>query len=195
MFLRWIGLGLLLGIGTQAQAVPILFSGGNGTPLTITVPTPITYTVTNNTNDNILFVLRATGNPLSGSAAGTGLSFTVDGGATQFIDISLRASSPPAISVNDMVVYNDNSVYIVTIGDTIVLSAGTFTTASTISGAAPADGDYLTYLASTAGRQFSTTGTTVPEPETYAAVCGAAGLLAAGCFRRRAAGRCTIAAQ
>ena len=144
-----------------ASAVPVTFSGGNGTPLNMTLLQPVTYTITAGLAGELRFVFEDTGNFASGpensvTQATSDINFTINAGipGDPMNRLGSLIPSDPVIpsdpiTPNDLFVFNASSLNAVLIGDTVVLSAGTLTTAS-------ADGPISIPQAPPVGTDFST---------------------------------------
>jgi hypothetical protein len=145
----------------HAGLVPLTFSGGSGAPLTITLPQPVTYTVTSGPG-SALFDFKAAGNVFGASVNVSGtMTYSVNGGAPITINVANTGTSAGSIAANDLLLFH-NPAPGVNVGDTIVLSAGSVTTAINIPAAAPINGSYSAILVNSNGDQIGTG--VVPEP-------------------------------
>jgi|GEM_PF-6883484 len=135
----------------QAQA-HLTFSGGNGTPLSITLLQSVTYTI-NNTNCSSgtngagpIFVFDEAGRflPVGDRPANGTISFSIDGGTTQLINRMGSGGTTPVLTPND--IYAFRSPLSSLSGSTVVLNAGTFSTASLVPGPPPANGSFTTFI-------------------------------------------------
>lgn len=144
----------------QAQA-NLTFSGGNGTPLSTTLQQLVVYTVTDlsclGESNTPIFVFQGAGNPLGDERQVTGtISFSYSNGPSRFIDMEGSGNTVNEFSLNDLYLYR--SVSGAATSNTIVLSAGTITTASNVSAAPPAGGSFTTFIVSRSGRRCSPDG-------------------------------------
>ena len=173
----------------RAQA-NLTFSGGNGTPLTLTLGEPVSYVVTADPADaQEEIVFQGLGNfsssqyDVSYGLSGT-LDFSIDGGASYPLQELVSNNGVGAIQATDAYVYNYSNPAI-TVGDVVVLGAGTLTTSTPFADAPPADGSFGTFIAGGAGDDVSTPGVAVPEPSSWALLGVGAGWLGLT-LRRRA---------
>jgi hypothetical protein len=157
----------------RAALVPMTFSGGGGSPLTITLPQPVTYTVTTAPSIGALFDFKGVGNLFGGTLNVSGtLTYTVNGGAPITINTGdTGAATGAAIAANDLILFH-NPLPGAALGNTIVLSAGSVTTAINIPAAAPANGSYAAILVDPNGVQVGVGD--VPEPAAVALLAAAA---------------------
>ena len=146
----------------HADSAPLTFSGGSGSPLTITLPQPVTYVVTSGPA-GALFDFEGVGNIFGGTLNLSGtLNYTINGGAPISINAGNTGSTTGTIAPTDLILFHNPLPGNVNIGDTIVLSAGSVTTAINIPAAAPANGNYSAILVDPSGNQIGTG--VVPEP-------------------------------
>lgn len=178
----------LLGIAAlphtaQAQA-NLTFSGGSGSPLTMTLTAPLNYTITSAASNAPLFVFQGVGNPfltVGWSVTGT-VTFSINGGVARTVTFINSGAARGNVAAND--VYIAGSLPGVAVGDTVLLSAGALTTTSNIAAAAPANGAYSSFVASsTTALKISTFGSSAPEPGTL--VLLALGMVGGVIARRR----------
>jgi len=147
----------------------LTFSGGNGTPITITLQNSVSYTTTSNCQSGPFFVFDEAGNPFNGgSIIGSGTaSFSVNAGTAEPIIRAASGSAGVQVTVNDILLYGNQPG--VPNGSTVILNAGTYTTADNFAGAPPANGSFATFLAGISGGAFvrcSSNGVAVPTAAT-----------------------------
>ena len=178
----------------RASAVPVNFSGGSGTPLSFTLPEPVTYVATSTDPFAPHFVFQNLGNLFVFTTGLIGdITYTINLGPPQ----TINAVNPVGVSQNDIttndVFFFDQFMTLpgVSLGDAIVLSAGTLTTTSPIAAAAPSNGMFNTFIIDSVGNKISTFGTvtaSVPDSmSTLWLVLPLAGMLAVAHLRRFAA--------
>lgn len=179
---------LLLALGalawTQASAqVALSFSGGSGSPLTVNVQNDATFTLTADgvKHDFFFFDIPGFTGPTEGSVSGS-LGFTTNGGALNTFETA--NGSTPSGYTGGINLWSTGSTWHT--GDSVVLHAGSFTTAASYAGSLPSAGSYNVYLMDNGGNFLSAAGASaVPEPSTYAAIFGALALGAVGVVRQR----------
>lgn len=187
-----LGFLLLLGLSSARADLQFLdFSGGNGTPLTITFDTPIVFDVTvAPTREAPFFVIGGLGDLFqTGQRSITSTaSFDINGGTAYGLDTIGSALSFADLSADDVYLYNSSQVgsysTAISLGDRIVLRAGTITTAGNFDGDAPTQGFYDVFMLQNDGAKIST-GVAIPEPATTALWLGGLGLVGAVIYRRR----------
>ncbi len=179
---------LALGVSSSAFGVVLNFSGGGGTPLSMTLASPVSYTITQAVGGSSApaFIFQGTGNPfLNASRPVIGsITFSVNGGAAQTITTANSGIALGAVGFNDT--YFFGTLLPFALGDTVLLSAGALTTTANIAGAAPAGGDFQSFISTGSGTNISTFGTTVgnaPDAGSTAALLGL-GLLGLLSFTR-----------
>jgi hypothetical protein len=157
----------------QTSAVPVTFSGGSGTPLSFSLAQPITYAITVN-GLGPYFVFQGVGNPFNtgfSDISGT-ITYSVNGGAPIPFGGSgsnmASGFSNGSITPNDLY-FSPMDLYAFNIGDMVVLSAGTLTTANNVPGSA-ASGSYSTFIAGADGATISSPGTVSAVPEALSTV-------------------------
>jgi hypothetical protein len=168
---------LLIAVAPLARAavlVPLTFSGGGGTPLTITVTQPITYVVTATPAGGILFDFKSVGNLFNGTVNVTGsMTYSVNGGAANTITTGTTGAAAGTIAATDLLLFH-NPATAAALNNTIVLSAGSVTTAVNVGSAAPANGSFAATLVDQSGNQVGTG--SVPEPATATTLAAATAL-------------------
>ncbi len=190
-------LAVLLAGSAFAQTVYLTFSGGSGTPLVMTWTTPITYTITGTPNPGTkdpYFVFDEVGNVFSGVQYSAPIFITSGAPTYSGVDGTFQINNVSSgenhnlITPNDIKFRNvpDAGVTFLTFGQTFNLTAGSLTTTVNYFGTMPTDGLYSTFIVD-ASYGYLGAGTAVPEPSTYAALLGGAGLFVALWFRRRKA--------
>jgi len=108
---------------------------------------------------------------------------------------NFTASGFNPATTGDVVFFNNGGTLlspVYALNDVFTLSAGTFTTTNSYSGALPSDGTYSTFIATDDGRNLSGAGA-VPEPSTYAVFAGL-GVLGFAAWRRRRSVTAQVAA-
>jgi hypothetical protein len=169
----------------RASAVPVGFSGGGGTPLSFTLSQPVTYTITASTGliaPYFVFQNVFPSSFFSQNVSGS-ISFSINGGPALTIQV-LGIAVGGSITANDLILQRTLPLGF-TVGDVIVLSGGTVTTLGNVTPAAPASGNFNTFMASTSGARISTDGTTGSSvPETLATLWLALPLAAMFAARR-----------
>ena len=171
----------------QAGNASVTFGGGSGSPLSITLSQPISYTVTAAPSVGGLFDFKGVGNVFGGSVIVSGtMTYSVNGGAPVSINVGNTGTSMGAIAPNDLLLFHNPLPGGVALGDTIVLSAGTVTTAVSVPSAAPASGSYSAILVDPNGLQIGT-GTAIPEPASLSLLAACAGPLVLARRRSRTA--------
>lgn len=177
-----------LGASSPAFGVVLNISGGSGTPLSFTLPNPVTYTITQ-TAPGPFFVFQGAGDLFGAIAwAVTGsITYSVNGGAAQTVNSVSSGFAAGAVASNDLFFYKTGVLPTLTVGDTVVLTAGTLSTSINFAGATPASGNFQTFIVPTSGANISTFGTTVggsvPDGSSTAALLGL-GLLGLFSFAR-----------
>ena len=154
----------------QVSAVPVTFSGGSGTPLSFTLTEPVTYLITASAPFGTapFFILQNVGSnifPTSAPLLTGDITFTINGGSpisigviTQVVDFGFPLG---VLTVNDLLFWAPdgpntvNAIPGVSIGDTIVLSAGTLTTTSDVVAPAPPSGVFNTFITDGNGNLIS----------------------------------------
>jgi hypothetical protein len=166
----------------HAQA-NLTFSGGSGTPLTVNFTSPITYTITTPpASFSPIFVFQGVGDVFSGyPGITTTLTYTINGGAAQTIDYVGSSYTGGDMLANDIYVYG--SLPGVSVGDTVLLSAGALTTTGNIASAAPTNGVYTTFIVQNNATSISGSGISsaaaAPEPASLSLLAlGGLGMLA-----------------
>lgn len=146
----------------QAQA-RLKFSGGGGTPLTVTLENTVTYTLTSNCASGPIFVFQnvgriflfspdfpANGDPAFPFATGN-ISYRINGGAAQFVDQEVNGIAAASVNKPDFGFYRGGQPG-ATAGSTIVLSPGTITTTTNVSGTPPTGSNlYPTFITNASG--------------------------------------------
>ena len=146
----------------RANAVSVTFSGGSGTPLSFTLADPITYLITANATTAPFFIFQNTGN--FGSDLVTGdITFTINAGSPESINQLDSGVAAGAVTSNDAFLRGATFPG-VSIGDTVILSAGTVTTTSPVAAAAPPSGMYNTFISDGNGIPVSGPGTSSVVP-------------------------------
>lgn len=174
----------------HAQA-DLEFAGGDGAPLVLTLDAPVTYLVTTASTgaNGPGFDFQGVGDVFPdefASVAGS-ITFTIDGGPAQSISTINSDFAGGALSATDVYIFG--AVPGVAVGDTVVLNAGSLTTASAFSGALPASGSYQTFLFDESGAKLDAmNGTSVPEPSAWTLLLAGASL-AGLMLKRRAVSR------
>jgi hypothetical protein len=155
----------------HAQA-NLTFSGGNGTPLSTTLQTAVTYTTTSDCGDNPNFVFQEVGDPLAGVPRGvTGnITVSINGGAAKPIDRQVSGVASNGITANDLYVFGNLEAG--TINGMVVLSAGTITTTSNVTGAPPTNRSYITFLVNNHGGRCTSNGVAVPATAASVSISG-----------------------
>ena len=149
----------------QVSAVPVTFSGGSGTPLSFTLTEPVTYLITASVpfGGAPFFILQNVGSnifPTSAPLLTGDITFTVNGGSPISIGVITQAVAG-VVTVNDLLFWAPdgpntvNAIPGVSIGDTIVLSAGTLTTTSDVVAPAPHSGVFNTFITDGNGNLIS----------------------------------------
>jgi hypothetical protein len=145
----------------HASAVPVTFSGGGGTPLSFSLSAPVEYTITADPAGNVpLFVFRNVGQLLSGFTITGNITYSVNSGLAQTLMAAATNTIAGTLTINDLIFYGD--FVPLTVGDVVVLSAGTWTTTGNAPGV-PVSGSYDTVLLDGSGVPFSTNGISLPE--------------------------------
>ncbi len=171
----------LCSISAQAN---VGFTGGSGSQLVMTLFAPIKYTITSNTaSPEPLFVFVGTGHTfMSFQSVLSTMTYSVNGAGSfplSWVTSGITYGAP--LTENDT--YFGGYFQSLAIGDIVRLNAGTFTTVDPFAAAAPASGQFQTYIVDSRADIRSGFGvTTVPEPGTTALV--AAGLLGIVALRR-----------
>jgi hypothetical protein len=151
----------------------LTFSGGNNSQLSITLQTAVTYTITNTLCENSFrVVFDEAGNPFSGSAVAVSgnIAFSVNGGAPQSITTVNSGIAAGDVTVNDIFPGNGSGAFNTS---SVVLSAGTLTTASSITAAPPAGGSFTTFLVNDrTGVRCSTNGVAVTPTAATVSISG-----------------------
>jgi hypothetical protein len=150
----------------QAPAT-LIFSGGSGTPLTMILASPVTYTVTTPpTTLSPIFIFQGVGNIFATNPSITStLTFSINGGAAQTFNTIGSGFTGVDLVANDIYVFGSFSGSGVSVGDTVLLSAGALTTTSNIAAAAPAPGAYTTFISDSVGNRISgISSVAAPEP-------------------------------
>jgi hypothetical protein len=178
-----------LGVSSSAFGIVLSFSGGGGTPLSMTLTSPVSYTITQSAGlgDAPFFVFQGVGNPFGAviTFVSGNITFSVNGGPSR--SVFQTASGVPVndLAANDL--YFFGQLPGVSVGNTVILSAGTLTTTSNFAGAAPASGNFQTFIIEGYGAKISTFGTTaggnVPDSGATVALLGV-GLLGLFSFAR-----------
>jgi hypothetical protein len=156
----------------QAEA-NLTFSGGNGTPLTMTLTEPVTYTITSTVAATQLgFAFQGVGNVLGNTTLGVNstLVYAINGGAPIAISFMTSGATSGDLA-NTTYMFSAGTAPSISLGDTVLLSAGAVTTMSNVTAAAPANGSYPTFIYNRNGTRISSFGTsavTAPEPGTLA---------------------------
>ena len=154
---------LLVGSLAPAHAAAILlnFSGGSGSPLTITLAQPVTYTIDVAPTGGILFDFESVANLFGGTVNLSGtMTYTINGGTPISIDRFSNGTTGGTIAATDFVLFKQPASA-AALGNVVVLSPGTLTTAINIAAAAPASGSYSAILVDQTGTQVAVG---VPEP-------------------------------
>ena len=124
----------------HAQA-RLTFSGGNGTPLTINLLSPISFVITTapTTISAPIFDLQGVGNlfPGGGSyqAGGDTIAFSVNGGPAMVEGAVTSGQTNGSFAAADFLFLTTDAP--LAVGNTVVLSAGRFTTQLDVAGAPP----------------------------------------------------------
>ena len=180
-----------LSFAPRANAVSVTFSGGSGTPLSFTLTDPITYLITASAATAPFFIFQNTGNFGSDFVTGN-ITYTINAGSPQSISQLISGASAGAVTPNDAFLRSATFPG-VSIGDTVILSAGTVTTNSAVAAAAPPSGMYNTFISDGAGNPISGPGISspvsgVPDSLSTLWLClPLAGMFAAARLRRLAA--------
>jgi hypothetical protein len=152
----------------------LTFSGG-GIQLSTTVQTPITYTIT---TDNCLgagrgpfFVFDGTGTPFDSelSASGT-ITFSINGGNALPINRKGSGVDVEVVTADDLYIFG--SLPGAVEGSTVVLSAGTITTANNVAATRPANGSYTTFITNSFGDRCSENGVSAAPSAASVSVSG-----------------------
>jgi hypothetical protein len=166
-----------------AVLIPMTFSGGSGSPLTITLPQPVSYTLTTPPAGGILFDFKGLGNLFGGTVNVSGtMTYAVNAGPANTITAATTGAAAGAITATDVLLFH-NPATAAALADTILLSAGSVTTAVNVAAAPPANGGYLAILVDQSGNQVAT-GVGVPEPASVS-ILAALGALTLVARRRR----------
>jgi len=177
-FLRFTVLGILglLAAASQATAqANLIFTGTEGVNFTVRITAPITYKITENYGTQSkyqapTFVFKAVGNDFTngGSAASGNVSYSVNGESPNSIQDIYSGQTIGNLGPNDAYIWGYEQG--VAVGDSVTLSAGTFTT---YGGPRPANGSYVTYIMDGNGLDISTNGvSSIPEPASFGLLCG-----------------------
>jgi hypothetical protein len=140
----------------------LTFSGGSGTPLSTTLQTSVIYTVNNEAcvgpSNGPIFIFDEVGNPfrISGSIVTGTITFSINGGPPQSITTENSGANVNAVSPNDLFI--EGALPDLSVGDTVVLSAGTVTTNTTVASARPNNGSFPTFIVNDGGVRCSTNG-------------------------------------
>lgn len=174
-----------------AQA-DVTFSGGSGTPLTFTLDDPVSYTVTTagGGSESPFFIFEDVGNPFNdaGAFVSGSISFTVDGGPSQEIDVVNSGVSAGVVDGNDLYFYSTAADTVFSVGDVVSLS-GSWTTNEDVTSAAPASGEYVTFITDGNGNLLTANGTSgVPDVGSSIAMLAFAAAALIGLRRKIALG-------
>jgi len=189
---------LAISCAPQVSAVPVTFSGGSGTPLSFTLTEPVTYLITANSpvGSAPFFILQNVGSnifPTSAPFLTGDITFTINGGSpisigqiTQIVDLGFPIG---VLTVNDLLFWAPqgantvNAIPGVSIGDTIVLSAGTLTTTSDVVAPAPPSGVFNTFITDGNGNLISAPSSVPDSFSTLWLGLPLAGMFAVACLR------------
>ncbi len=164
----------------QAQA-NLTFSGGNGTPLSITLLKPVTYTInevncanagTTPPGTGPVFLFDEAGNPFFNtfpSVTGT-ITYSINGGAAQPITTANSGRASNILTTNDIRVFGSQQP--VSIGSTVVLSAGTITTTGNVAAAPPANGSFPTFIVNNLSLRCSSNGVSMSPTAATVSISG-----------------------
>jgi hypothetical protein len=182
---------LAISCAPQVSAVPVTFSGGSGTPLSFTLTEPVTYLITANSpfGSAPFFILQNVGSnifPTSAPFLTGDITFTINGGSpisigqiTQIVDFGFPIG---VLTVNDLLFWVPDLPG-VSIGDTIVLSAGTLTTTSDVVAPAPPSGVFNTFITDGNGNLISAPSSIPDSFSTLWLGLPLAGMFAVACLR------------
>jgi hypothetical protein len=163
--------------GSARGQANLTFSGGNGSPLSLTLNQPVVYTITTGFSVGPFFIFQNVGNPFHGAGDGGlhgNISFTINGGASQEIDIMNSGVNVGVVTANDLYIFGSEPG--ANVGDVIFLSAGTLATFGNVAAPPPSNGSYTTFITDGSGNLVSTNGVAVPEPQSAALLVTAGGL-------------------
>jgi hypothetical protein len=138
---------LAISISAAFGQANLTFSGGNGTPLSITLQQSVSYTITSACPSSPIFIFDEAGNPFNFSFPPgiSTMTFSINGGTSRPITNANSGFSGDSVTTpNDIYVYG--SAPGTAIGNTVVLSAGTYTTTGNVAAAKPADGSFVTFV-------------------------------------------------
>ena len=170
----------------RAQAM-LTFTGGNNTALTLTLNAPVTYTITASAGNNLspFFDFQGVGNVFSNLGVSGTITFTINGGVAQTFTNLNSGVTLGSIAATDAYIFGSEPGVVV--GNTVVLQAGTLTTANNFAGAPPASGSYQTFITDGQGNKLDAVNgvSAVPEPDTWTWLLVGVGALAAWHVRRQ----------
>jgi hypothetical protein len=153
----------LLCASVRGQA-NLSFSGGSGSPLSMTLSQSVNYVMTSTIFTTPTFLFDEVGNVFGDNIHNvTGnITFSINGGAPQSFSGMNSGITFQSSTANDLYIFD--SVASFTIGDIVTLNAGTLTTTTSVTGAAPAAGSFTTWVTDDLAGQISSNGVAVPEP-------------------------------
>jgi hypothetical protein len=170
------GLAALTTLATSPKAAHaqanLTISGGGGTPLALTLTSPVTYTIATSAavNRAPFFNFLGVGNTFGTPTSVIGsITYQINGGTAQPITGVSSGYTGGVLVGTDWTLWGA-AFSGVTVGDTVILNAGTLTTTTNIVAAAPANGAYSAIITSDFGAQLSGSGgsASAPEPGTLA---------------------------
>jgi hypothetical protein len=175
---------LLLSAVPRAAAVPVTFSGGSGTPLSFSLAAPVSYTITTAPSGGPFFLFQNAGNPFSALPIPitSSITFSINGGSAQILNKANSGASGGVITANDLFFFG--FVIPFNVGDVVTLTAGTWTTTSNVAAAAPANGDFRTFIFDNGLFPVSTNGVS-GVPESFSTLWLALPLVGMVAMRRR----------
>lgn len=169
---------LLANVAYSSSLVPIEFSGGGGTPLTITILQDIEYTRTiSGTDTDVAIVFTGAGFTTGSFTLNSPVNFLLNSTPATYNRLGSGYVSND-ISLGDFYFFGSPTGVGLSQGDTIHLSAGSYSTSVSYSGGTPANGSYNSFIANTAGVNVATA-SAIPEPGSYVLILG---LASAGCL-------------
>jgi hypothetical protein len=169
------------GASYSTTSVYVAFSGGSSDYLTISFSETIALTTTSSASTEGLMIVLDGAGDLFGDADGANVTGTVMVGSNTYTSV-YESSGFENNDVTSDDLYLCVSDVTISSGTTITIS-GSYTTTSTVSGTAPADGDYDLYITDPYG--YAIPFTAVPEPSEYAGFAGVFVLGGAMLLRRR----------